>query len=72
MLLSDASEEFIFKKTMETIEDMSRIGKEVNNVTNAETAVAIHQTLQMAMLTIALLRISKELSGIRGVIARKT
>lgn len=66
--LSDTTEEVVFGKTKEVLEEIERITRGEGG---GETQLSILHTRQLALLTVASLKISKSLSAIRGVIARK-
>lgn len=66
--LSDTTEEVIFGQTKNVLEELERITRGEGG---GEKQLSILHTRQVALLTMASLKISKSLSDIRGVITRK-
>lgn len=67
--LSDTTEEVIFGKTKDVLEELERITRGEGG---GEKQLSILHTRQVALLTLASLKISKSLDGILRVVARKT
>lgn len=73
--LSDTTEEVIFGKTKDVLEELECIAREAREGTPAsetKASILILHTRQVALLTMASLKISKSLDAILRVVGRRT